>query len=119
MPDTAVTAEIHQPLDVHRDLAAEITLDREAGDDVAEPGNLGLAQILDLRARIDARLGAGLDRTTASDTVNMGQRNRHVLVDGYVDSGNTCHSLFPWSLLSLAAACAAGPSKSLAEPRDA
>jgi hypothetical protein len=104
VPDAPVATEVHEALDVHRDFAAQIAFDREACNGVAQPGNLGLAQILDLSRRVDLRGDTRLERAAAADAVDLRQRDRHVLVDGNVDSGNTCHALSPSSPVS---ACAA------------
>src|SRR5690606_36359158 len=69
MADAPVAAEIHQPLDVHRDLAAEIALDRELRDRVAQPGALRLREIPHRRRRIDAGRLAGEQRAASPDPV--------------------------------------------------
>jgi hypothetical protein len=47
MPQAAVAAQIHQPLDVHLVLSAKVALDREIRIDVfAVPQDLGVAQVV-------------------------------------------------------------------------
>src|SRR5690606_31255437 len=108
MPNAAVAAEIHQPLDIHRRLAAQIAFDRELRDEIPKLADLGLGQILDARRRIDPRGLAGGERTAAPDPVNVRQRDRDVLVDRDIDSRNTCHR----APLNPVAACGADPSRS-------
>jgi hypothetical protein len=62
MTDAAIAAEIHQPLDVHRNLPPQIAFDREPGDHVAKPRDLRLVQILDRRRGIDLRGFTGVQR---------------------------------------------------------
>src|SRR5437588_2670510 len=49
MAQAAVGADLHQPLDVERDLAAQVALDAALellGDDVAQPADLGVVEVL-------------------------------------------------------------------------
>src|SRR5687767_2279410 len=115
MPNTSVATEIHESLDVHCDLTAEVTLDRELRDDVAQARDLGLGEILDLRGRLDAGRFAGHHRAVAADTEDVRQRNPNVLVGGNVDARYTCHSVLT---PSPDAVCAAGLRKSRARLRD-
>ena len=48
MPNASVATEIHQSLDVHRDFTAQIALDGELRDDLAQARDLGLREVLDL-----------------------------------------------------------------------
>src|SRR5690606_41990194 len=86
-----VAAEIHQPLDIHRRLAAQIALDRELRDHVAQLRDLGLGEVFDLRRRIDSRRLARAQRPAAADAVDVRQRDRDVRVDRDIDSRNACH----------------------------
>jgi hypothetical protein len=46
--EAAVAAQVHQALDVDRDLAAQVALDRHATDFVADLLEVAVGQILDL-----------------------------------------------------------------------
>jgi hypothetical protein len=46
----AVAAQVHQALDVHRRLAAQVALDRELADLLAQLVHLGVGEVLDLGA---------------------------------------------------------------------
>src|SRR5690606_10808178 len=51
----APCAQVHQALDVHRHLAAQVALDQPLGDLRAQRRDFGLGQVLHLRGGIDAR----------------------------------------------------------------
>src|SRR5512146_2983511 len=106
-----VTAEVHQPLDAHRHLAAEVALDGELADVLAQLVHLRVGQVLDLRARRHAGGDADRLRARPADAVDRRQRDLGVLVVRNVDACNACHGL-PVAVDSLvafspAAACAA------------
>ena len=64
----AIGSEIHQPLDVHGNLAAQIALDREAPDLGAQPLDFGLREVLDLGVRGNARRREMALRTAVLET---------------------------------------------------
>jgi hypothetical protein len=96
--DAAIAAQIHEPLDVHRDFAPQVTFDREAPEELTQLRDFGLAEILDGRSRIDLCGPACLQSAASADAENMRQRNRNVLVDGYVYASDTCHRKVPLAL---------------------
>src|SRR5205085_2051766 len=55
MAHAAIAAEIHQPLDRHRDLASQVAFDGDLGDLLADLLELVVVQILDLARALDAR----------------------------------------------------------------
>src|SRR5436305_8630312 len=62
----AIAAEVHQPLDAHRDFTAQVALDRELADLLAQPVHLRIGEILDLAGGLHARGRAdGLRARTA------------------------------------------------------
>jgi hypothetical protein len=61
--DTAVTAEIHQAFDVHRDLTPEVTLDSEIGNSRSQISDFGFCQILHWRCRLNASRSTDLPRS--------------------------------------------------------
>src|ERR1700733_202870 len=88
----AITAEIHQPLDVRRDLAAEVAFDDVvAVDDFAQ-----LQYVLVAQLRHPARFG---DRDLIEDFVGLGaansidvlQRNHDALVGRQIDASDASH----------------------------
>src|SRR5207237_9756055 len=58
MAHAAVAAEVHETLDRHRDLTAQIALDGEAGDALADAVKLGVGEVLDLARGLDHGGGA-------------------------------------------------------------
>jgi hypothetical protein len=108
MTNSTVATEIHESLDIHSHFTTEIALDREAGDSITQSCDLRFAEVFDFRARLYAGLGAHTVRTRSPDPVNRRQRDADVLINGDIDSCNTCHCF------TLDAACGAGRCKSLA-----
>src|SRR5689334_2013164 len=94
MAKPAVTGEVHQPLDVHRGLAAKVALDREIlVDRLADVEHLLVGEVLHpLLGSNPELLGDFLGRG-AADSVDIGQRDFNALVGGDVDPGNSSHSL--------------------------
>ena len=81
MAETAIGADIHQALDVHRDLAATRSLHLELRlDDLTEPPRLLLGETLHTRVRADARHGEDLRRGRATDPKDVGQRDLDALL---------------------------------------
>src|SRR4051794_124971 len=105
MTDPAIAADLHQALDVLRALAAQVTLDREVVDRLAQPGDLVLGEVAHLAVRFDVRLAQDLVGGRAADAVDVGQADLCALVQRDVDAGDTCHRATP------AAACDAGWSR--------
>ncbi len=91
MTNTTVTTEVHQSLDIHRDVAAKITLNLEVRDRGAELRNFRLSEIFNFGCRIDARRSATLFRARGTDTVNRRQCDHDVLVQRYIYACYTCH----------------------------
>ena len=92
VPDAAIGAEIHETLDVHGDGTAQVALDGLSGNGITHLFDLGLAEILDLRVRLDAARRADLARRAPADTVDCRQGNLGMLVRWNIDSGYTGHS---------------------------
>jgi hypothetical protein len=101
MPNTSVTTEIHESLDIHRNFAAQIALNGELRNDVAQASDLGLSEILDLRGRLDAGRFTGHHRAIAADAEDVRQRDPNVLVGWDIDARYTCHRVVPLSALAL------------------
>jgi len=54
MAQPAITTEVHQSLDVHRDLAAQIAFNGQLVDLIANLLEIAIRQILDLLGECDA-----------------------------------------------------------------
>src|ERR1700723_2017924 len=91
MPDASIAAQVHQALDVHGHLAAQITLDPEFGDLGPRRGDLRVRQILHLDVVLHAGGVANAHGPAVSNADNVGQADDHMLVPRYVDAGDTRH----------------------------
>src|SRR5690606_36437749 len=91
MAEAAVAADVHQALDVHRRFAAQVTFDGELANLVAHLFELGVGQVLDLPAVLDAGSFADLASTGTPDAEDGGQADLSMLVWRNVDTCNTCH----------------------------
>src|SRR3972149_7724206 len=74
MPKPPIAADIHQPLDVHRDLLAQISLDAAPGiDDLAALADLLLGQVLDPDVGVDSGLSQDRVGAVTPDPVDVGE----------------------------------------------
>lgn len=91
MPDAAVRADLGEPLDRLLPVAAQVSLNLELRVDVvAELRDLFVGQVLDLRVRVEAKLGRDLARGRLADPVDVRQPDLEALLVGKVDSGDAC-----------------------------
>src|SRR6476646_1766507 len=93
MPNAAVAAEIHQPLDAHRHLAAQVAFDGELADVLAQLVHLRVGQVLDLGAGHDARGDADRLGARTADAVDRRQSDLGMLMIRNVYACNTGHDL--------------------------
>ncbi len=71
---TTVATDIHQPFDVHGNFGAQGALHPVIfGNDIADFGDIIIAQILDARIRINAGLLENSARVGHPDSENVGQ----------------------------------------------
>src|SRR3546814_4192161 len=78
MGQAAIAGEVHQPLDVHRRVAAQVALDRVVGvERFANLQDFGVRKILDAAAVVDAQLVGDVDGGLAADAVDIGERDDH------------------------------------------
>ena len=88
----AVAAQVHQPLDVHLHVAAQVALDAVVGvDDLADRLGVHLTQVVDLRGRVDLGARTDLAGRGKTDAVQVRQRVEDVLATGEVNACDTCH----------------------------
>ena len=98
MPDAAIAADLAEPFDCLRTLAAQVTFDLEILVDVAaELRDLLVGQILDLLVRVERELIADLLRGRAADPVDLREPDLEPLLVRDVDAGNTGHRASPAS----------------------
>jgi hypothetical protein len=87
-----VTAKVHQPLDVHRHLAAQIALDLETLiDDLAHPYDFVVGELIDPPFGGNGRPIANCLGLGPADTVNVGQRDLYPLPRGNIYACDTRH----------------------------
>jgi len=91
--NSTVTTEIHQALDIHRDIATQIALDLKARNCRSQFRHFWLCEILHFNRRIDARRRTDLFRTRVANAVNRRQCDDDMLVQRYVYACYTCHSI--------------------------
>jgi hypothetical protein len=111
MPDTAIAAQVHQPLDVHRSFAAEVALDRETRNGGPELRHFRLRQVLDRGLWCNARCLANLFRARIADSENRRQRDNDMLVQRNIYACYTCHCKYSF-FVNPDAACDARQYKS-------
>src|ERR1700753_2522681 len=90
-----IAAQIHQALDVHGDVAAQIAFHQiVAVDDFANLDDLGLGQIADAAGRIDAQLADDLVGGVRPDSMDIAKADFDSLLGRDIDAGDACHSVF-------------------------
>src|SRR5688572_11908959 len=100
VPDAAVAADLHQPLDVLADLLAQVALDAPfVLDHLADPARLVLGEVPHLGGRRHPRLGEDRLCARAPDAVDVRQPDPDLLVLGEVHSCDPCHIRLPLTLL--------------------
>ena len=97
MPNTSVATEVHQALDVHRRLTAQVTFDHEIRDDITNTGYFGFRQVLNRRFGCNAGGLTNLLRTGVADPIDRGQSNNDVLVNRNVYTCYTSHNIYPFN----------------------
>src|SRR5690606_15733291 len=105
VPQSAVTADVHQPLDVHRDFRAQRTLDLvPALDLAAQPVDLVVRQLVYATVRVHTGRGENLLRRRQADAIDVRESDLDPLVARQIHTRNTRH------MTNTAAACAADSS---------
>jgi len=85
--------DVHQPLDVHRDFRAERAFHFVVPfDHLAQPGDLGVAQIAHPRVRADARLRENLDRVAGTDAEDVRKCVLDFFIARQIHACNTSHA---------------------------
>src|SRR5262249_12775595 len=92
MTAATVTADLNQPLDVHRNVLAQIALDIAlALDHLTDMVHFLFSEVLNLLVGI--HIGGCEDARGAwmSDAIDVTQRDVHMLVSRKINACNTCH----------------------------
>src|SRR5271154_2647028 len=94
MTQAAIAAQIHQALDIHGDVAAQIALDLIVSvDDFADAENLVVCQFVDATLRRDANLRADGSRPHRANAKNITKGDLNALLRGNVHTSNTGHAM--------------------------
>src|SRR5215831_20861842 len=99
MACTSVRPDLHQPLDVHRDVLAEVALDATLLlDDAADLPHVVLGEVFDANVWAHTRFLQDAIRAVPSDAVDVSEADLHSLRDRQIHACNTCHSSKPSAL---------------------
>jgi len=92
MPDAAVAPEVHQPLDVHRNIPTKITFDKiTAINYLANSDNFIIGKLVDPTLFRNAAFAADFGRLDPADTVDVRQSDGNPLPRWNVYACNTRH----------------------------
>src|SRR5687767_1174615 len=98
MTQPAIAAEIHQPLDIHRDLATKIAFhDIVAVDHFAHLQHFLVGELRHAALLRNADLGHDVLGGPLADAVDVLKRNHNALVGRNIHTGNTSHRSTPVS----------------------
>src|SRR5690606_17849045 len=94
MAQPAITAEVHQPLDVQLHFAPQVALDHVvAVDDLADLQHFLIGQLRYAAGLRNAHLLHNLPGLGGPDAMNVLERDKDALVGRYVYPGDTGHSV--------------------------
>ena len=93
MTEAAVATDVHQALDVHRGLAAQIALDGVQPDLVADLLEIGVGQIFDFFAVGNATGLANFASAAATNAEDSRQADFGMLMRRNIDTSDTSHSV--------------------------
>src|SRR5689334_6514054 len=94
MPQPAIAADLHQSLDVHRDLLAEIALDAaDLFDHPADLAHIVFGEILHPDVGTHARGAEDVVRSLPADAVDVGESDLDTLGARQIDACDTSHTL--------------------------
>jgi len=93
MAQPAIAAEVHQPLDVHRDFTPQVALDAVfAVDQLADPQHLVVRQLVHPALIGDGQPAADFGGLGRPDAIDVAQADGDALIGWNVHAGNTCHA---------------------------
>src|SRR6185369_7024109 len=103
VPHAAVATDVHQSLDVHRRVLPQIALDLDVvRDDLADPDDLLLGEVLDPRVGPDVGLLEDVIGLRPPDPVDVGQPDLDALVERKIHARDACHGATPVSVCAWA-----------------
>ena len=93
MAQAAITLDVDEALDVHRDVLAQVAFDVPfVLDYLADAVDLFFAQILDLLEGVNVCLLQNFAGARLADAEDVSECDPCLLVAGQIDASNTCHS---------------------------
>ncbi len=100
MASPAVTAQVHQAFDVHRDFTPAVTLYNEISlDDLSYARYVITAEVIAVHGIGKINCLKNLPCRCQSDAVNIRQRPIHMLVFRKVNSCYTCQGISPLTII--------------------
>src|SRR5579884_2004330 len=92
MAISAIGADFDEPLDVHRNILAQIAFDVALRlNHLADAIDLVFVEVLNLLVGIDLRGSENAGRPRIADAVDISERDVHVLIARKIDACNACH----------------------------
>jgi len=102
MSEPTITTDFHQPSNVHRHLAAQVSLHPVlALDHLAEFADLGFSEVPNSRRWINSSLLQDLPTAGRSDSINIREPNIYTLVAREIDTCYSCQTSHLHSALTL------------------
>src|SRR5690606_25483612 len=94
VPQATIAAQIHQPLDVHCTIAAQVALSHTVAiDGLATTRSLVARQLVVPPVIRNADAGADFLRLGRRDPTDVGQRGGDALTGRDIDASDTCHAV--------------------------
>src|SRR5258706_2960418 len=118
MPKPSVRTDFDEPLDIHRNVFAQIAFHRTFRfDHLPDAVDLVFGQILHLFHRVHFRFVQNARRARVPDSVDVSERDIHVFVTRKIDAGNTSHNFLtlPATLRATSNPCLLGAQSSQLE----
>ena len=104
MAQATVAAQVHQPLDVHRNFTPQVALDAVIlVDQLAQLQHFVVRKLIDPAVVRNAQLRANVHRVRWADAIDVTEADQHPLVGRNVHAGNTGHAWCSWSCRCAAA----------------
>src|SRR5581483_416385 len=93
MPEPSIGSNFDEPLNLHRGVLTQITLDATFGlNNLTDTVHFLFVQVLYFLGPFHTSLLQDLARAGMADTVNVSERNRRMLITRKINPCNTCHS---------------------------
>ena len=94
MTEAAIAADLHQALDVHGNLTAQVALNLQVVVNVVtDLTDILFGQVLNARIRIDTGRLDDIVRNLAANAVDIGQGDLNSLLAGQVDTSDSCQGM--------------------------